>query len=172
MSSLLLVPLLFGCISSSYAFVPTPVLISKSPSCFLRSSHNAAVIGSSYKILGRTLSRFLTKKTTQSTSNVEQDDDDIYDLVVVGAGPVGVFAACKAATAPYNKRVCLVDAPRASGVLMNQEKDLSIGGPTGLFSKALRDTSKRIRVSSLRGMGLRDDRLVRYSSQLIEPTPT
>lgn len=35
--------------------------------------------------------------------------------------------------------------------------DLSLGGPTGLFSKALRDTSKRIKVSTLRGMGLRED---------------
>lgn len=154
---LALLSLLFGYISSSYAFVPTHILVSKSPSCCLRSSYNAAFIGSPYKFLSRKLSRFLTNRTTQSPSKVEQEGDDIYDLVVVGAGPVGVFAACKAATAPYNKRVCLVDAPRASGVLMNQEEDLSIGGPTGLFSKALRDTSKRIRVSSLRGMGLRDD---------------
>ena len=36
-------------------------------------------------------------------------------------------------------------------------EDLSIGGPTGLFSKALRDTSKQIRVSALRGMGLREE---------------
>ena len=45
---------------------------------------------------------------------------------------------------------------------MNEEtgEDLSIGGPTGLFSKALRDTGKRISVSSLKGMGLRDDRYV------------
>ena len=94
--------------------------------------------------------------TTLQSSNL--DDDNHYDLIVLGAGPVGVCAACKAATSPFNKRVCLVDAPRASGVLMNGEQDLSIGGPTGLFSKALRDTSKRIKVSSLRGMGLRDDR--------------
>eukprot|EP00590_Aulacoseira_subarctica_P005257 CAMPEP_0172415300 /NCGR_PEP_ID=MMETSP1064-20121228/1737_1 /TAXON_ID=202472 /ORGANISM="Aulacoseira subarctica , Strain CCAP 1002/5" /LENGTH=605 /DNA_ID=CAMNT_0013152237 /DNA_START=90 /DNA_END=1907 /DNA_ORIENTATION=+ len=93
--------------------------------------------------------------TTLQSSNL--DDDNHYDLIVLGAGPVGVCAACKAATSPFNKRVCLVDAPRASGVLMNGEQDLSIGGPTGLFSKALRDTSKRIKVSSLRGMGLRDD---------------
>jgi NAD(P) transhydrogenase len=36
-------------------------------------------------------------------------------------------------------------------------EDLSIGGPTGLFSKALRDVGKKISVSSLKGMGLRDD---------------
>ena len=69
-----------------------------------------------------------------------------------------------AARAPYNKNVILIDAPRASGALMNEAtgEDLSIGGPTGLFSKALRDTGKRISVSSLKGMGLRDDRYARY----------
>jgi len=39
------------------------------------------------------------------------------------------------------------------------KRDLSIGAPTGLFSKALRDTSKTIKVSSLRGLGLREDSL-------------
>jgi NAD(P) transhydrogenase len=84
----------------------------------------------------------------------------MYDLAVIGAGPVGVQAAMvAAATAPYHKRVVLIDAPRASGMLMNEvtQEDLSIGGPTGLFSKALRDTSKRISVATLRGMGLRED---------------
>ena len=79
-----------------------------------------------------------------------------YDFAVLGAGPVGVKAALLAAT-KFEKKVILIDAPLASGALMSDEKDLSIGGPTGLFSKALRDTSKRIRVDSLRGMGLRDD---------------
>lgn len=85
-----------------------------------------------------------------------------FDLAVIGAGPVGVSAALLAARAPHNKKVVLIDAPRASGALMNEAtgEDLSIGGPTGLFSKALRDTGKRISVSSLKGMGLRDDRYV------------
>lgn len=81
----------------------------------------------------------------------------LYDLAIIGAGPVGVKAALVAASAPYNKRVCIIDAPRESGMLYVDEKDLSIGGPTGLFSKALRDTSKRIKVDSLRGMGLREE---------------
>jgi NAD(P) transhydrogenase len=82
-----------------------------------------------------------------------------YDLAIIGAGPVGVQAALVAAASPFNKKVCLIDAPRASGMLMNEAtgEDLSIGGPTGLFSKALRDTSKHIRVSALRGMGLREE---------------
>jgi NAD(P) transhydrogenase len=85
---------------------------------------------------------------------------DSYDLIVVGAGVVGVQAALTAASAPYSKKkILLVDAPRASGMLMNEAtgEDLSLGAPTGLFSKALRDTSKRIKVSTLRGMGLRED---------------
>ncbi|KAL7534966.1 hypothetical protein ACHAXR_006176 [Thalassiosira sp. AJA248-18] len=89
----------------------------------------------------------------------EEISDKTYDLAVIGAGPVGVSAALLAARAPHNKNVILIDAPRASGALMNEAtgEDLSIGGPTGLFSKALRDTGKRISVSSLKGMGLRDD---------------
>ena len=36
-------------------------------------------------------------------------------------------------------------------------EDLSLGGPTGLFSKALRASVQKINVNSLKGMGLRDD---------------
>lgn len=87
------------------------------------------------------------------------ENKDIYDLAIIGAGPVGVQAALVAASAPFHKHVCLIDAPRASGMLFNEDtgQDLSLGGPTGLFSKALRDTSKRIQVNSLRSMGLRED---------------
>ena len=79
-------------------------------------------------------------------------DDATYDLAVVGGGVVGVQAALAAASAPYSRKVCLIDAPRESGVLMNGDEDLSIGAPTGLFGKALRDTSKRIKVATLRGI--------------------
>eukprot|EP00816_Leptocylindrus_hargravesii_P006988 CAMPEP_0196820548 /NCGR_PEP_ID=MMETSP1362-20130617/75818_1 /TAXON_ID=163516 /ORGANISM="Leptocylindrus danicus, Strain CCMP1856" /LENGTH=547 /DNA_ID=CAMNT_0042199479 /DNA_START=196 /DNA_END=1839 /DNA_ORIENTATION=- len=87
------------------------------------------------------------------------DSNNSFDLVVVGAGPVGIQAALTAARPPFSKNVCIVDAPRFTGVLMDERenKDLSIGGPTGLFSKALRDTSKRIGVNMLREMGLRED---------------
>lgn len=98
-----------------------------------------------------------------------------HDLVVIGAGPVGVQAAMRAMELLQEKKddgdgppsVVLVDAPRCTGVLISENGDasssskgcvdLSIGGPTGLFSKALRDTSKTIKVSTLRGMGLRED---------------
>lgn len=98
-------------------------------------------------------------KLTSLTSSSTSDNND-YDLAVIGAGPVGVKAALNARST-YNKRVVLIDAPRESGVLYDEvsDQDLSIGGPTGLFSKALRDTSKRIRVDSLRGMGLREENI-------------
>ncbi len=103
--------------------------------------------------------RFVTQLHVTAPQDIA---DQTFDLAVIGAGPVGVSAALLAARSPLNKKVVLIDAPRASGALMNEAtgEDLSIGGPTGLFSKALRDTGKRISVSSLKGMGLRDDRQV------------
>jgi len=85
--------------------------------------------------------------------------DAEFDLAVIGGGVVGVQAALSAASSPLNKKVCLIDAPRASGMLMNEAtgEDLSLGAPTGLFSKAIRDSSKTIKVASLRGMGLREE---------------
>jgi len=88
-------------------------------------------------------------------------NEDGYDLAIVGGGIVGVQAALLAAQGKNGKKnkVVLIDAPRASAVLMNEGtgEDLSLGAPSGLFSKALRDTGKRIKVSTLRGMGLRED---------------
>ena len=82
----------------------------------------------------------------------------MYDLAVIGAGVVGVQAALTAVQDDPTRRVVLIDAPAASGALSSPEgQDLSLGAPTGLFSKALRDTSKRINVQTLRGMGLRED---------------
>ena len=98
------------------------------------------------------------KKEAEEEDSSTNNHEDCYDLAVIGGGVVGVQAALAAASAPYSKRVCLIDAPRESGVLMHQDEDLSLGAPTGLFGKALRDTSKRIKVATLRGMGLREDR--------------
>jgi NAD(P) transhydrogenase len=97
--------------------------------------------------------RFAATRRASSVSN------DPYDLIVVGAGVVGTVAALTAAQAPFQKTVLLIDAPMASAALMNPKtnEDLSLGAPSGLYSKALRDTSKRIQVSTLRGMGLRED---------------
>lgn len=88
-----------------------------------------------------------------------EDKPSRYDLAVLGGGIVGVQAALVAKQQNKDRNVVLIDAPKESGVLYNEatKEDLSIGGPTGLFSKALRDTGKRIKVSTLRGMGLRED---------------
>jgi NAD(P) transhydrogenase len=76
-----------------------------------------------------------------------------YDLVVVGGGPAGVAGALKAAQ--LGKRVLIVDKPKAAppgGGL-----DFGFGGPTGLFSKALRDVAKSLDIGSLDAMGLDND---------------
>jgi NAD(P) transhydrogenase len=103
-----------------------------------------------------------SSRASSSSNDVSSSVETSYDLAVVGAGIVGVQAAMMAAQQTPQKpgmKVILIDAPRASGMLMNEAtgEDLSLGAPTGLFSKALRDTSKRIKVSTLRGMGLRED---------------
>lgn len=135
--------ILLAVISSVDAFAPSRIA---SVSTHGRRSTGASTVTSSNLSLFRSL--FAGRQTTE------------YDLVVIGAGVAGVQAALTAASVPYNnKNILLVDAPRASGMLMNEAtgEDLSLGGPTGLFSKALRDVSKRIKVSTLRGMGLRED---------------
>ena len=76
-----------------------------------------------------------------------------YCLVVVGGGPAGVAGALKGAD--MGKRVLLIDKPKAApegGGL-----DFFFGGPTGLFSKALRDCAKALDVASLSQMGLDRD---------------
>ena len=96
---------------------------------------------------------------TSSSQLFAKDEPSKYDLAVLGGGIVGVQAALVAKQQNKDRNVVLIDAPKESGVLYNEatKEDLSIGGPTGLFSKALRDTGKRIKVSTLRGMGLRED---------------
>ena len=96
--------------------------------------------------------------SSSASNNNIIDNKQPFDLAVIGAGVVGVQAALLAASAPYNKRVVLIDSATASGALQDAHgNDLSLGGPTGLFSKALRDTSKHIQVNTLREMGLRED---------------
>jgi len=77
------------------------------------------------------------------------------DLAIVGAGPVGTSAALRAVE--LGKSVALIDSPEFSAALMAGDgEDLSFGAPSGLFSKALRDTSKKVSVQTLRQMGLDD----------------
>ena len=76
-----------------------------------------------------------------------------YDLVVIGGGPAGVAGATKAAQ--LGKRVLIVDKPKAAPT--GGGLDFGFGGPTGLFSKALRDVGKSLDVDSMRAMGLDQD---------------
>jgi glycine/D-amino acid oxidase-like deaminating enzyme len=117
------------------------------------------VVVFSVAFLGIVNAFHVSHSTSQAVSRLQMVSN-CYDLAVIGGGVVGVQAALAAASAPFSKKVCLIDAPREGGMLMNEAdgEDLSIGAPTGLFGKALRDTSKRISVSTLRGMGLREER--------------
>ncbi len=69
-----------------------------------------------------------------------------YDFVVIGGGPVGLTAAL-AATAVGKSSLIIDGSPKEL---------VQFTGPTGIFSKALRDTAKKVDVQTLRGMGLRD----------------
>ena len=69
-----------------------------------------------------------------------------YDLIVIGGGPVGLTAGQSAAA--VGRSTIIIDGTPKTLVQFT--------GPTGIFSKALRDTAKKIDVLTLRGMGLRD----------------
>ena len=79
----------------------------------------------------------------------------LYDLVVIGGGPAGIAGAIKAAQ--MGRRALVIDKPKfAAGVLPNG-LDLFFGGPTGLFSKALRDAAKNTNVASMTSQGMDRD---------------
>lgn len=67
-------------------------------------------------------SRTITTSLAMSDENSESSATS-FDLVVVGAGPVGIQAALAAARPPFNKSVCVVDAPRFTGVLMDEREN-------------------------------------------------
>lgn len=147
---------------ASFAFVLSPKATAlqqqrKQQGATARTNHVVSPSSSYLASLSITPPR--TSTTTPSTATSSSTSlFQTYDLAVVGAGVVGAQAALTAAGVPYKKKVVLIDAPSASGALQDANgKDLSLGGPTGLFSKALRDSSKQIKVSTLRGMGLRED---------------
>ena len=67
-----------------------------------------------------------------------------YDVIVIGGGPVGCAAAQQAAF--LGRNALLIDDPKG---LDEHTLDVSFGGPTGLFSKALRDVAKSIDLDAL-----------------------
>ena len=81
-----------------------------------------------------------------------------YDLVVVGGGPVGVTAALRAAA--LGRTSILIDAtpPRL----------FQFTGPTGLYSKALRDSALRLDVNVLKSMGINDAAIWNQLSGFVE----
>ena len=70
-----------------------------------------------------------------------------FDLLIIGGGPVGVTAALRAAA--RGRTAILVDN--------TPPKQFQFTGPTGLFSKALRDSALRIDVAVLRSMNIDDE---------------
>lgn len=64
------------------------------------------------------------------TAFPEKEDDTPYDLIVLGSGPAGETAGCKAAQ--LGQKVAIIEIKKA------------FGGPTGLTSKAVREAAKRI----------------------------
>ncbi|KAJ8605392.1 hypothetical protein CTAYLR_002414 [Chrysophaeum taylorii] len=72
---------------------------------------------------------------------------ETYDVIVLGGGPVGARAAQRAGE--LGKRALVADGSSTS--------ETSFGGPTGLFSKALRDTAKRVSVEAYRSLGMDDE---------------
>ena len=83
---------------------------------------------------------------------------DSYDLVVLGGGPVGITGALRATS--LGKSAILVDA--------TPQSQFQFTGPTGLFSKALRDASLRIDVPVLRSMGIGDAAIWAQVRELVD----
>ena len=83
---------------------------------------------------------------------------DSYDLVVLGGGPVGITGALRATS--LGKSAILVDA--------TPQSQFQFTGPTGLFSKALRDGSLRIDVPVLRSMGIGDAAIWAQVRELVD----
>jgi hypothetical protein len=74
-----------------------------------------------------------------------------YDVIVIGGGPAGVAAAVQAAF--FGRRALLIDDPGGTDPCT---LDLGFGAPTGLYSKALRDSAKSIDVQARRAAGRTD----------------
>lgn len=83
---------------------------------------------------------------------------DKYDVCILGGGPVGITAALKASS--LGRRAILIDA--------TPPRQFQFTGPTGLFSKALRDAAMRLDVRVLREMGLGDAAIWAQVNELVQ----
>jgi len=79
----------------------------------------------------------------------------LYDLVVIGGGPAGVAGAVKAAQ--MGRRAILIDKPKFDEGVLPNGLDIFFGGPTGLFSKALRDCATRTNVAAMKAQNMDSD---------------
>jgi len=70
-------------------------------------------------------------------------------------GPAGVAGAVKAAQ--MGRRAILIDKPKFDAGVLPNGLDLFFGGPTGLFSKALRDSAKNTNVAAMRAQSMDSD---------------
>ena len=95
--------------------------------------------------------------TSDKTYGVVSADNlnKLYDLVVIGGGPAGVAGAIKAAQ--MGRRAILIDKPKFDAGVLPNGLDLFFGGPTGLFSKALRDSAKNTNVAAMRAQHMDSD---------------
>lgn len=82
----------------------------------------------------------------------------VYDVAIVGGGPVGLNAALKAAS--LGKKPVIIDATPGTQVQFT--------GPTGFFSKALREAAQRIDVKVLRNMGIGDRAIWAQVNEVIQ----
>jgi NAD(P) transhydrogenase len=142
------------------AFALTTVLYS-SPytEAFLLPSHHLPVNLRSSTILSK--NAFLSPRKTGATIRLTMQTKN-YDLVVIGGGPVGITAAL-AATAT-GRTVALIDG--------TPKPLVPFTGPTGIFSKALRDSALKVDVSTLRTMGMHDSVVWKQVQEMTDGTLT
>lgn len=157
-----LVALLF---SSATAFLSSPGL-----NAFSIDRHRAAVtphgtfLASSGRLLGQSKKIVQQGEQTSLRSTRSGQLRGItmlrkeYDLIVIGAGPTGLTAALSAASC--GRSALIIDA--------TPKRQVQFTGPTGLFSKALRDTSKKVDVNVLRNMGMRDTAVWRQVQEMTD----
>ena len=84
----------------------------------------------------------------------------VFDVVVVGGGPVGVKGALHAST--LGLHALLIDA--------TPPQQFQLTGPTGLFSKALRDAALKVDVAVLRQMGIGDSAIWSQVREQVDTT--